>query len=98
MARVTYRKNVNCWNAPADQPWTLEETIAADCEHWEKLKNADAMLYDYLYLNKNSDSEQSGIYQLILNGKELYFGKLEEINAVVKTMIKLIENAVDYEP
>lgn len=93
MAKVEHRKfDVHL------KDWTLEETIAADCEHWEKLKNADAMLYDYLYLNKNSDSEQSGMYQLILNGKELYFGKLGEINAVVKTMIKLIENALDYEP
>lgn len=80
------------------QPWTLEETIAVDCEHWEKLNNSKMMLESYLYLNKCKDSEESGMYQLILNGTELHFGTLNEINAVVKTMIKLIENASDYEP
>lgn len=91
-------RNINWNKAPKDQPWTLQETISADCEHWEKLNNADAMMYSYLYLNECKDSKESGLYQLILNGKELHYGTLQEINAIVKTMIKLIENAADYEP
>ena len=95
MGKVEYRK-IAWYEASDNQPWTLEETIAADCEQWEKLKNANTMLESYMYLNKCKNSEQSGMYQLILNGTELYWGTLKEINAVVKTMIKLIENADDY--
>lgn len=97
MGRVEHRK-IAWYEAPDNEPWTLEETISVDCEHWEKLNNADAMLESYMYLNKCKDSEESGMYQLILNGMELHFGTLQEINAVVKSMIKLIKNATDYEP
>ena len=45
------------------------------------------MIEEYLYLNKCNNSEESGMYQLILNGNELWYGTLAEINAVVKSMI-----------
>lgn len=91
-------RNIKWHEAPENEPWTLEETISVDCEKWESLKNADAMFQHYMYLNKCKNSEESGMYQLILNGMELHFGTLNEINAVVKSMIKLMENAADYEP
>lgn len=97
MGKVGHR-NIEWHEAPKNKPWTLEETISADCEQWEKLNNANAMLESYLYLNECTNSKESGMYQLILNGRELHFGTLQEINAVVKCMIRLIENAADYEP
>ena len=92
MGKVGHR-NIEWYKAPKNKPWTLEETISADCEHWEKLNNADAIFESYLCLNECTNSKENGMYQLILNGSELYYGTLEEINAVVKCMIKLIEDA-----
>ena len=69
----------------------LNKTIVDDCAEWQKLKNADSMFQHYMCLNKCENSEESGMYQLILDGNELWFGTLQEINAVVKSMIKLIE-------
>lgn len=57
--------------------------------HWENLEQNK--FYNYMYLNECKDSKQNGLYQLILNGKELWYGTLAEINAVVKTMIMRIE-------
>ena len=65
----------------------LIETIEEDCKEWERLNNNGKMIDEYLCLNKCSDSEESGMYQLILNGMELWYGTLAEINAIVKTMI-----------
>lgn len=76
--------------------WKLEDTITEDCKLWEKLFNKDKMMYSYLHLNVCSDSKETGFYELILNGKELYYGTLREINAVVKTMIRLIDKADKY--
>ncbi len=70
---------------------SLINTITEDCKHWEQLNNADKMLDSYMYLNECKNSKESGLYQLILNGKELWYGTLAEINAVVKTMIMRIE-------
>ena len=84
-------------NASKNRTRRLQETIAADCEYWRNLKNVDTMVDDFMYLNECEDSKQSGMYQLILNGKELYWGTLLEINAVVKTMIKLLERADDFD-
>ena len=67
----------------------LENTIKEDCKHWEKLNGNG--FYHYLHLQECIGSKESGIYQLILNGKELWYGTLAEINAVVKTMIMRIE-------
>ena len=69
----------------------LKNTITEDCKHWEQLNNSDKMLDSYMYLNECKNSKESGLYQLILNGKELWYGTLAEINAVVKTMIMRIE-------
>lgn len=65
----------------------LINTINKDCKEWERLNNAEKMLDDYMYLNECSNSKESGLYQLILNGRELWYGTLAEINAVVKSMI-----------
>lgn len=74
----------------------MEDTITEDCKLWEKLFNKDKMMYSCLHLNVCSNSEETGLYELILNGWELYYGTLREINAVVKTMIRLIDKADKY--
>lgn len=65
----------------------LIRTIKEDCAYWDKITNEDKLFKDYLYLNECSNSEISGMYQLMLNGCELWFGTLPEINAIVKSMI-----------
>lgn len=65
----------------------LIATIEEDCKEWERLNNDGKMIEEYLYLNKCNNSEESGMYQLILNGMELWYGTLVEINAVVKSMV-----------
>lgn len=71
----------------------LINTIKEDCKYWEKL-NGDGF-YHYMHLQECENSEQNGLYQLILNGKELWYGTLAEINAVVKTMIMRIERSFE---
>lgn len=70
---------------------SLIDTIKEDCRHWEKLNNERMVFESYMYLNECKNSKQNGLYQLILNGQELWYGTLAEINAVVKTMIMRIE-------
>ena len=70
----------------------LINTIQEDCKMWEQLSNNGKMFYDYMYLNECQNSKESGMYQLILNGNELWFGTLQEINAIVKSMIIRIQN------
>lgn len=65
----------------------LVKTINADCKEWESVVNNDSIIISYLYLNECSNSKETDLYQLILNGNELWYGTLSEINAVVKTMI-----------
>ena len=65
----------------------LIETIKEDCKEWERLNNDGKMTEEYLYLNKCSNSEESGMDQRILNGMELWYGTLTEINAGVKSMV-----------
>ena len=67
---------------------SLLNTIMEDCEYWG---NLEQNLYNFMYVNKCKNSKQNGLYQLILNGQELWYGTLAEINAVVKTMIMRIE-------
>lgn len=67
----------------------LINTIKEDCRYWESLE--ENQFYNYMYLNECGNSKESGLYQLILNGQELWYGTLAEINAVVKTMIMRIE-------
>lgn len=61
-------------------------TIKEDCIKWENL-NRDMMIERVLTLKENSDSIESNLYSLKLNGHELWHGTLEEINAIVKSMI-----------
>ena len=70
---------------------SLIDTIKEDCKHWEKLNNERRVFESYMYLNECKNSKQNGLYQLILNGQELWYGTLAEINAVVKTMIIRME-------
>lgn len=77
-------------------PVELLETIQADCITWEEAVNRGKVYYHYLYLNKCANSEESRLYQLILNGRELWYGTLEEINAVVKSIIRLTVEAGEY--
>lgn len=65
----------------------LIATIEEDCKEWERLNNDGKMIEEYMYLNECENSKESGMYQLILNGKELWYGTLAEINAVVKSMV-----------
>lgn len=65
----------------------LINTINQDIEEWEKENNKDMVFESYMYLNECRNSKNSGLYQLILNGQELWYGTLQEINAVVKSML-----------
>ena len=65
----------------------IKDVINEDIRLWEKLHNKESMIESYLYLHEYSDSKESKLYQLILNGSELWYGTLEEINAVVKSMV-----------
>lgn len=67
----------------------LKDTIRKDIKTWERLKDNGFM--NYMCLNEYYHSKESGLYQLILNGQELWYGTLQEINAIVKTMICLLE-------
>lgn len=69
----------------------LINTINEDCKLWEKLENEDKMFDSYMYLNECKNSKESGLYQLILNGRELWYGTLQEINAIVKSMIYMLQ-------
>ena len=65
----------------------IKDVINEDIRLWDKLHNNGSMIESYLYLHEYSDSKESGLYQLILNGSELWYGTLKEINAVVKSMV-----------
>ena len=75
----------------------LIETINQDCKYWENLKNKDMLLSNYMYLINCNNSEETGLYQLILNGYELWYGTLKEINAVVKSFITILDQKEKYE-
>ena len=74
----------------------LKETIKADCREWERLANANALIQHYLYLNECENSKNSGLYQLILNGLEVWYGTLAEINAIVKSLLTLTDKRTEY--
>lgn len=61
--------------------------IKEDITEWEKQNNKDMMFESYMYLHECKNSKTSGLYQLILNGRELWYGTLQEINAIVKSML-----------
>lgn len=62
----------------------LINTIKEDCRLYEKLNNG----FVYLELVECDNSIETGLYRLIKNGMELWYGTLQEINAVVKVLIK----------
>lgn len=71
----------------------LKDVIAEDCKQWERLNNEGKLFESYMYLNEYANSKDTGMYQLILNGCELWYGTLSEINAIVKSMItRIIKN------
>lgn len=70
----------------------LIKVITEDCKYWESLNNKDKVIESYIYLNECKNSRDNGLYQLILNGCELWYGTLSEINAIVKSMIVRIRN------
>ena len=69
----------------------LKNVIIEDCKLWERLNNQDKIFQSYIYLNECCNSKDNGMYQLILNGCELWYGTLSEINAIVKSMVVRIE-------
>lgn len=99
--RVEMVKNINlCRNyilpkieemAKEDITEKLKNVIIEDCKLWETLNNQDKMLHSYMHLNECLNSKDSGMYQLILNGCELWYGTLAEINAIVKSMVVRID-------
>lgn len=79
-----------------DEERSLIDEICKDCERWSGFPKSPLHDYDdYMTLHGNNRSPEIG-YQLCLNGHELWWGTLAEINAVVKSMIRRIENADDY--
>lgn len=64
----------------------LLETIRIDCEQLTTALDAD---YNYIYLQECKDSKKNGLYQLVLGGYELWYGTLNEINAVVKSLLAI---------
>ena len=64
----------------------LLETIRIDCEKLTTELDAD---YNYIYLQECKDSKENGMYQLVLDGHELWYGTLNEINAVVKSLLAI---------
>lgn len=65
---------------------TLKEAIKIDCEKLTTELDAD---YNYIYLHECKDSREYGLYQLILNGFELHYGTLNEIYAIVKSLLAI---------
>lgn len=81
----------------ADTERSLIDEIREDCERWSGFPESSLHGFDdWLELNVCANSAETGRYQLLLNGNVLWYGTLAEINAVVKSMIRRIENADDY--
>ena len=70
----------------------LINVINEDIRLWERLNNQDKLMPSYLYLKECRNSKENGMYQLVLNGTELWYGTLKEINAVVKSMCTRLEH------
>lgn len=71
---------------------TLKEVIIEDCNTFEQQINGNMMFDHCLYLNECENSNSNGLYQLIFNGCELWYGTLNEINAVVKSLCRLSDS------
>lgn len=75
----------------------LKDTIREDCRIWEKLRNLKRTENpDSLILDPGIDGEITGLYVLLLNGHELWYGTLQEINAIVKTMVMQLASPEKY--
>ncbi len=87
-----------CWseNKGSWQEVNLVATIEEDIKYWERLVNKGRMIDQCLSLYEYRDSKESGLWQLCLNGRELWYGTLEEINAVVKSMIRPLDKPENY--
>ncbi|MBQ3543470.1 MAG: hypothetical protein IJA34_00535 [Lachnospiraceae bacterium] len=68
----------------------LKAIILDDIKTYHNL-NSNKMIKDYLEIEECSDTDESGLYNLIFNDNVLWFGTLGEINVIVKTMVKRIE-------
>lgn len=67
---------------------TLENVISLDCELVNELINKDAMIKNRFWLAKERPDE-SGMYTLFLDEKEIYWGTGTEINAIMKALYNL---------
>lgn len=65
----------------------LQDTIREDCKTYLDMVDP-SRFYHTLCLVEYPDSPYSSLFY---DGEELYWGTLEEINAVVKSMIRLVE-------
>ena len=74
----------------ANETYVMKEIIKMDCKTYIDL--VDGGFYQYMELNECTNSKESGLYQLILNGHELWYGTLNEINAIVKSMITRVKH------
>jgi len=76
----------------------LKNAIREDCNVWNKLQNINAASRQELSLSPGIDGDITGLYELILNGKELWYGTLSEINAIVKSMLTLLIQPEKFAP
>ena len=75
----------------------LMTVIKLDCYQWMQTVNENKIVWQYLYLQECENSKDNGLYQLILNGYELWYRTLQEINAVVKSMLNRAIHPERYE-
>lgn len=76
----------------------LIPVIEQDCKCWmvKRANNVRSLSYN-LHLHEYEDSEATGLYGLYITNdffgveKELCYGTLREINAVVKAMCRLVD-------
>lgn len=61
------------------------DVIRSDCQVWMQENNEGKMMHSYLEVNP---LDGTNLYYLTLNSGELWFGTLEEINAIVKSMLR----------
>lgn len=69
--------------------YDLMTTINLDCQELTNRLDKD---WHNIYLHECGNSVETGLWQLILDGNELYYGTLPEINAIVKSMLILNDN------
>lgn len=62
--------------------------IRGDCALWTKMNNSKMLMQSVLEVNP---IEGTNLCSLSLNGGELWFGTLQEINAVVKSMLRRLD-------